>query len=121
MNNYSISNFSTMSYFDNLVKEAGGRSQGSSMSISLIDSVMAFGYHAYLTITQRFIRSEERKKADCYSRIALRSRGSVLRSPNTLLKLQASRTPQHCQLLNANCSDNTSNGRFNSSDSSQYS
>jgi len=110
-----------MSYFDNLIKEAEGRSQGSSMSISLIDSVMAFGYQAYLAITQRFISSEERKKADYYSRIALRSRGSVLRSPNTLLKLRVSRTPKHCQLLNANCPDNFSNGRFNSSDSSQYS
>ncbi|MCJ1285674.1 hypothetical protein MMC26_005015 [Xylographa opegraphella] len=87
-NNYSISNFLTMPYFDNLVKEAAGRSQGSSMSISLIDSVMAFGYQAYLTITQRFIHSEERKKADFYSRTALRSRARVLRSPNSLLKLQ---------------------------------
>lgn len=72
------------------------------MSISLIDSVMAFGYQAYLTITQRFISSEERRKADYYSRMALRSRGSVLRSPNTLLKVQVNRTPWRCLLLNAN-------------------
>ena len=81
------------------------------MLVSLIDSVMASGYQAYLAITQRFISSEERKKADCYSRIALRSRGSVLRSPNTLLKLQASLTPQHCQLLDADGPDTFSNGR----------
>lgn len=82
-----------MSYFDNLVKEARGRSQGSLLSTSLVDSVMAFGYQAYLTTTQRFISSEERQKAGYYSRMALRSRGSVLRSPDTLLKLQVNRTP----------------------------
>ena len=71
------------------------------MSISLIDSVMAYGYQAFLTITQRFIGLEERKKADQYSRIALRSRASVLRSPNTLLKLQASPLPSiaHSSML----------------------
>ena len=73
---------------------------------------MAFGYQAYLTITQRFISSEERKKADYHSRIALRSRGRVLRSPNTLLKLQASRNARHGRLLNADSPDNFSNGRF---------
>ena len=89
VNIYSIPNFLTMSHFENLVKEATSRSQGSSMLTTLIDSVMASGYQAYLTSTQRFTNPEERKKADCYSsRIALRSRGSVLRSPNTLLKLQ---------------------------------
>lgn len=100
-----------MSYFDSLVKEAGGRSQRNSMLVSLIDSVMASGYQAYLAITQRFISSEEKKKADCYSRTALRCRGSVLHSPNTLLKLQASRIPQRCQLLDANCPDTFSSGR----------
>lgn len=62
------------------------------MSTSLIDSVMSFGYQAYLTITQRFISSEERQKADHYSKMTLKSRGNVLRSPNTLLKLQVNRT-----------------------------
>lgn len=75
---------------------------------------MAFGYQAYLNATRRFIGLEERKKADGYARIALRSRGSVLRSPNTLLKLQASRTPKQCPMLNANGPDNSSNGRFKS-------
>lgn len=58
------------------------------MSISLIDSVIAFGYQAFLVMTKRFVRSDERKKADSHSRAALRSRVNVLRSPNTLLKLQ---------------------------------
>ena len=100
-NHYSISNFLTMPYFDNLVREIGGRSQEGSMSTSLTDTVMAFGYQAYLTVSQQFISSEEVKKAECYSRIALRSRGSVLCSPNTLLKLQASRNPSifNCSVL----------------------
>ena len=93
-NNYSISNFLTMPFFDNLCRETGGRSQGGSISTSLIDTVMAFGYRAYLNISQHVIISEESKKAENYSRIALRSRDSVLRSPNTLLKLQAGQTPQ---------------------------
>ena len=92
-NKDSISNFLTTPYFDNLVRETGGQSQEGSVSISLIDSVMAFGYQAYLTVSQRFISTEEKKKAQYYSRIALRSRGSVLLSSNTLLKLQASRSP----------------------------
>lgn len=85
------------------------------MSISLIDSVMAFGYQAYLAITQRFRSSEERKKADCYSRIALRFHGDALRSPNTLLKLQVSPRFQYCRLFDANCPDTFSNGRFHAS------
>ena len=101
-NNHSISNFLTISYFDNLARETGGRILESSMSIALIDSVMAFGYQAYLTISQRFISSEERKKTDCYSMIALRSRGSVLCSPNSLLKLQVSRVSLHYKLLSTN-------------------
>ena len=87
----SVANFLPMSHFDNLFKEAGARSQCSPMSISLIDSVMAFGYQAYLAVTQRFIDFEERSKANCYSRIALRRHRNVLSSSNTLLKLQASR------------------------------
>lgn len=83
------------------------------MSISLIDSVMAFGYQSYLTIMPRSVSSEERKKADYYSRLALRSRDNVLRSPNTLLKLHASPTLQPCQLLNTNYPDNFSNGGSN--------
>ena len=90
-----------MSYFDKFFKEAGDRSQGDPMSISLIDSVMAYGYQAYLFITQRFISPEEKKKADLYSSIALRSRDSVLRSPNTLLKLQVGRAPS--ELWTARC------------------
>nr|ANM86370.1 putative C6 transcription factor [Cladonia uncialis subsp. uncialis]AUW31185.1 putative C6 transcription factor [Cladonia uncialis subsp. uncialis] len=93
-----------MPYFDNLARESGGLFPETSMSIALIDSVMAFGYQAYLTVSQRFISSEERKKADFYSIIALRSRGSVLCSPNTLLKLQTTVSEKinetiHCELL----------------------
>ena len=62
------------------------------MSISLINSVMAFGFQAYLTISQRSINSEERKRAQQYAKIPLRCRSSVLRSPNTLLKFQVIRT-----------------------------
>ncbi len=109
-NNYSISNFLTMLYFDNLTREIGGRFQEGSMSIALIDSVMAFGYQAYLTVSQRFISSEERKKAECYSIIALRSRGSVLCSPNTLLKSQVSPNPQYYQLLSTDSPDTLGNG-----------
>lgn len=109
-NIHSISNFLTMPYFDNLARESGGLFPETSMSIALIDSVMAFGYQAYLTVSQRFISSEERKKADFYSIIALRSRGSVLCSPNTLLKLQVSRVSLHYQLLSTNFPDTFGNG-----------
>ena len=89
------------------------------MSIALINSVMAFGYQAYLTVSQRFISSEERKKAECYSITALKSRGSVLCSPNTLLKLQVSQNPQHYQLLSTNCLDTFGNGPSKSYDALQ--
>ena len=79
-----------MAEFDALVKEVGGRSQETQISISLVDSVMASGYRVYLTMTQRFINSEERKKADHYSHLALRYRDTVLNLPNTLSKLQVS-------------------------------
>ena len=118
-NNYSISNFLTMPYFDNIARETGGRFSEGSMSIALIDSVMAFGYQAYLTLSQRFITPEERKKADCYSIIALRSRGSVLCSPNTLLKLQVSRVPLHYQVLSTNFLDTFGNGPSKSYDALQ--
>ena len=83
-----ISNFLTVSFFDNLVKEARDWSQGSSMSRSLIDSVMAFGYQAYLTTIQRLIRLEEKTRAENYVKTALRCYTNVIRSTNTLLKLQ---------------------------------
>jgi hypothetical protein len=79
-----------MPYFDSLVKDARGRVSSTSMSISLIDSVMAFGYQAYLAITQRFVGPEEKRKIERYARIALRSRANVLRASDTLLKLQVS-------------------------------
>ena len=66
-----------------------------------MDSVMAFGYQSYLTVMQRFVSPEEKKKAGFYSRIALRSRGNVSKSPNTLLKLYASQLPNlvNCSIL----------------------
>lgn len=72
------------------MKEARRRPQGNSVLISLIDSVMAFGFHAFLKSSRRFVSPNEKKEADHYSRIALGSHDSVLRSPNTLLKLQVS-------------------------------
>lgn len=77
-----------MPYLDSIVRETVGRTHEGSISISLIDSVMAFGYQAYLTFSQRPINSEERTRALQYAKIPLRSRGSILRSPNTLLKFQ---------------------------------
>ena len=77
-----------MPYLDSIIRETLGRTREGSMSISLIDSVMAFGYQAYLTISQRSINSEERKRVHQYAKIPLRSRSSILRSPNTLLKFQ---------------------------------
>ena len=102
-----------MPYFDKLAKETEGWSQEGSMSIPLIDTVMAFGYGAYLAESQHSISSEESKKAECYSRIALRSRSSILRSPNTLLKLQVGQKPWHFQLFCTKPPDTLSNGRFN--------
>ena len=118
---YSISNFLTKLQLDSYMKDARGRSQGSSMLISLIDSVMAFGYQAFLTITQRSVASDERKKADYYSKTALRSRSSVLRSANTLLKLQVSLLLRHCRTLRANRVDNSSNGWSQSSGNRHFS
>ncbi|TVY85215.1 Terrein cluster-specific transcription factor terR [Lachnellula suecica] len=83
-----VPNFLTRSYFDRLLKEARGRPQGNSVLISLIDSVMAFGFHAFLKTSRRYVSSHDKKEADYYSRIALNSYASVLSSPNTLLKLQ---------------------------------
>ena len=77
-----------MPYLDSIIRETLGRTREGSMSISLIDSVMAFGYQAYLTISQRSINSEERKRVHQYAKIPLRSRSIILRSPNTLLKFQ---------------------------------
>jgi len=77
-----------MPYLDIIVRENVGRNQEGPISISLIDSVMAFGYQAYLTFSQRPVNSEERNSALQYAKIPLRSRGSILRSPNTLLKFQ---------------------------------
>ena len=112
-NSHSISNFLTMPYFDDLAKETECWSQEGSMSESLIDTVMAFGYGAYLAGSQHSISPEESKKAEFYSRIALRSRSSILRSPNTLSKLQVGQKPFHLQLARTKSPDTLSNGQFN--------
>lgn len=53
---------------------------------------MAYGYKAYLSMAPRGTNFEERKNdVYLYSKVALRSRNAILRSPNTILKLQASR------------------------------
>ncbi|KAH8804517.1 hypothetical protein F5884DRAFT_884048 [Xylogone sp. PMI_703] len=83
-----ISNFLTKSCFDKYMKEARGRSPGNSVLISLIDSVMAFGYQAFLKSTQRFVSTDEKRKANYYCLMTLNSYASVLNSPDTLLKLQ---------------------------------
>ncbi|KAL3417086.1 integral membrane protein duf6 [Phlyctema vagabunda] len=83
-----VPNFLNRSYFDKYMKDARGQPQGNSVLISLIDSVMAFGFHALLKSSRRFVSPGEKKEADCYSRIALSSQASVLRSPDTLFKLQ---------------------------------
>lgn len=79
-----------MPYLDSIVRETVGRFREGSMAITLIDSVMAFGYQAFLTVSQRSANPEERKRAHQYAKIPLRCRGSILRSPNTLLKFQVS-------------------------------
>ncbi|PVH98313.1 hypothetical protein DM02DRAFT_596157 [Periconia macrospinosa] len=79
-----VPNFLTRSLFQKYVKEARGRPQGDIVLISLIDSVMAFGFHAFWKRSRRFSSPSERKEADCYSRIALSSHSSVLHSPDTL-------------------------------------
>ncbi|KAH8799105.1 hypothetical protein F5884DRAFT_905564 [Xylogone sp. PMI_703] len=83
-----ISNFLTISCFDKYIKEAQGQLPGNSVLISLIDSVMAFGYQAFLKSTQRFVSTEEKRKANYYCLMTLNSYTSVLNSPDTLLKLQ---------------------------------
>ena len=89
-NGNRISNFLTRSYFDKYMKEARGWSAGNSVLRSLIDSVMAFGFHAFLKNSKRPISPDGKRKADYYSLIALNSHANVLCSPNTLLKLQVS-------------------------------
>ena len=74
------------------MKEARSRPQGDPVLISLIDSVMAFGFHAFLKSSRRSVSPSEKKEADYYARIALNSHSSVLRSPDNLLKLQVSQT-----------------------------
>jgi hypothetical protein len=92
-----------MPYLDSIVRENVGQTQERSISISLIDSVMAFGYLACLTFSQRPINSEERNRAFQYAKIPLRSRGRILRSRNTLLKFQVIRVLHHkyCSVLTA--------------------
>lgn len=110
----SISSFLTMSYLDSIIRETVSRTREGSISISLIDSVMAFGYQAYLTTSQRSMNSEERKRAHQYAKIPLRSRGNVLRSPNTLLKFQVNLTLHAQELLSADWLDDLSNGGVSS-------
>lgn len=101
-----------MPYIDSLARETEDWSQEGSMSVSLIDSVMAFGYGAYVADSKHSISSEESKKAEYYSKIALRSRNSILCSPNTLSKLQVDQIPRQFQLFCANPPGPLSNGRF---------
>jgi hypothetical protein len=75
------------------MKEARIGPQGNPVLISLIDSVMAFGFHASLKSSRRSVSPSEKKEADYYARIALNSYSNVLRSPDNLLKLQVSRYP----------------------------
>ncbi|KAI9691645.1 MAG: hypothetical protein M1822_007716 [Bathelium mastoideum] len=84
----SISEFLPRSSFDNYVEQARGRSQGSLLLTSLISSVMAVGYCALLTCKQRAVGLDERKQANYYAKLALRSRNAVANSPDSLLKLQ---------------------------------
>jgi hypothetical protein len=83
----SVSNFLTKSLFLKYIKDVRGRLQGNLVLMSLIDSVLAFGFDA-LKSSRQFASPDEKKKADSYSRMALSSYGGVLRSTNTLLKLQ---------------------------------
>jgi hypothetical protein len=105
---HSIPSFLTRSSFDKYMREAKGKKSGSCGSSSsmplgpLVDSVMAFGYHAFLKSTQRFVSPEKKRKADYYSSIALKSRECVLQGPNSLLKLQVPQvlTPISCSDAN---------------------
>lgn len=83
-----IPNFLTMPYLDTIVRENVGRTQEGSISVALIDAVMAFGYQAHLAFSQRPVTSEEKARALQYAKIPLRSRHSILSSPNNLLKFQ---------------------------------
>ena len=87
---HSISNFLTRSCFDKYLKDARKRPQASPMLMRLIDSVMAIGYDALVKSAQSFVDPEKKKKADYYCQLALNSRCSVLRAPDSLLKVQAS-------------------------------
>ena len=108
----SISTFLTRSCFDDYVQEAKALSEEGSAVIPLIDSVMAFGYQTLLAASQQSKSSEMRRKAITYSRIALRSRDSVLRSPETLLKMQVREMSLRRHWPFVNSSDNSSNGRL---------
>ncbi|KAH8585600.1 hypothetical protein B0O99DRAFT_646535 [Bisporella sp. PMI_857] len=83
-----IANFLTRLCFDKYLKDARNSHQANPILIHLIDSVMAFGYDTLVKSTQSFVDPEKKRKAGCYSKMALNSRGSVLRAPNSLLKLQ---------------------------------
>ncbi|KAH8588738.1 hypothetical protein B0O99DRAFT_638470 [Bisporella sp. PMI_857] len=83
-----IANFLTRLCFDKYLKDARNTHQANPILIHLIDSVMAFGYNALVKSTQSFVDPEKKRTADYYSKMALNSRGSVLRAPNSLLKLQ---------------------------------
>ena len=89
----SISTFLTRSCFDDYVQEANSLSGEGSAVIPLVDSVMAFGYRTLLAASQQSKSSEMRRKAIIYSSIALRSRDKVLRSPETLHKMQVRDIP----------------------------
>jgi len=102
----------TRSCFDDYVQEAKALSEEGSAVIPLIDSVMAFGYQTLLAASQQSKSSEMRRKAITYSRIALRSRDSVLRSPETLLKMQVREMSLRRHWPFVNSSDNSSNGRL---------
>jgi hypothetical protein len=92
---HSIPSFLTRSSLDEYMRGAKGKKPGSSGSSSsmplrpLVGSVMAFGYHAFLKSIQRFVSLEEKRKADYYSSIPLKSRECVLQGPNSPLKLSS--------------------------------
>jgi hypothetical protein len=111
-NCYSISNFLTRPCFDKYMKQARGWSAGNSVLISLIDSVMAFGFHAFLKSTKRSMSPDEKRKAEYYSLTALNSYESVLCSPDTLLKLQVGQIFGSVRYINTNRPDNFSNGHL---------
>jgi hypothetical protein len=94
------------------MKDARGWLGENSVLVSLIDSVMAFGFQAFLKNTKRSVRPDEKRKADCYSLIALNLYGSVLGSPDTLLKLQVSSNLQLFRRFHANRLDNFGDGDY---------